>query len=80
MICLILIKFQYYNYFTYIDEHGEDDAKLTIEAMEQSVDTALAKADYNNDGMIAWDEYIYSLHEGIKATDPKKMEYVYYDV
>lgn len=34
---------------------------MSEDALEQSVDKALAKADYNYDGYISWDEYIYSL-------------------
>lgn len=29
--------------------------------LEESIDKALTKADYNWDGFISWDEYVYSL-------------------
>lgn len=29
--------------------------------LEESVDKALSKADYNWDGYISWDEYVYSM-------------------
>lgn len=34
---------------------------LTDTLLEDSVDNALKKADYNWDGYISWDEYVYSL-------------------
>lgn len=34
---------------------------MTDAILEDSVDKALNKADYNWDGYISWDEYVYSL-------------------
>lgn len=34
---------------------------MTIDALEIAVDDALKKADFNYDGMISWQEYVYSL-------------------
>lgn len=34
---------------------------MTIEALEIAVDDAMRKADFNYDGMISWQEYVYSL-------------------
>lgn len=47
---------------------GHDDANatrphLTEAELEDAVDKALKKADYNWDGRISWDEYVYSLGE-----------------
>lgn len=34
---------------------------MTMGALEIAVDDALKKADFNYDGMISWQEYVYSL-------------------
>lgn len=36
---------------------------MTEAALEVAVDKALAKADYNLDGLISWQEYHYSLSD-----------------
>lgn len=36
---------------------------MSNDALEASVDDALKKADFNYDGMISWQEYVYSLSE-----------------
>lgn len=41
---------------------------MTDEGFEESIDSALAKADFNYDGAISWEEYMYSLHD---STDDK---------
>lgn len=42
---------------------GSNDTKphLTEEELETSIDGAMKKADYNWDGFISWDEYLYSM-------------------
>lgn len=34
---------------------------MSVESMEGSVDAAIKRADFNDDGYISWDEYMYSL-------------------
>lgn len=41
--------------------------------LERSVDAALAKSDYDYDGYITWDEYIYSM--GDPDSEHHKTEY-----
>lgn len=43
------------------EESEAQKLHLTEELLIDSVDKALAKADYNWDGYISWDEYVYSL-------------------
>lgn len=47
----------------HLDEHGSaaEQHNMTNEALEIAVDDALKKADFNWDGMISWQEYVYSL-------------------
>lgn len=42
--------------------------------LEDSVDKALTKADYNWDGYISWDEYVYSLGDKEVAGHVKEFE------
>lgn len=42
------------------ESHAQQE-HLTEKILEDSVDQALKKADYNWDGYISWDEYVYSL-------------------
>lgn len=52
------------NFISKFIEGGDSDAQkvhLTEQVLEESIDKALAKADYNWDGYISWDEYVYSL-------------------
>lgn len=43
------------------EESEAQKLHLTEELLMDSIDKALAKADYNWDGYISWDEYVYSL-------------------
>lgn len=36
---------------------------MTEAALEEAVDKALGKADYDLDGMVSWEEYHYSLYD-----------------
>lgn len=47
--------------YTANDGHDEAKPHLSEESLEDSVDKALNKADYNWDGFISWDEYVYSM-------------------
>lgn len=47
-------------------------------SLESSVDSALAKADYDWDGYITWDEYIFSM--GDPEAQHHKTEYELHEV
>lgn len=42
-------------------ESTAKEYNMTMEGLEIAVDDALKKADFNYDGMISWQEYVYSL-------------------
>lgn len=46
---------------------------MTEAALETAVDDALKKADFNYDGMISWQEYVYSL--GREKTEESSEEH-----
>lgn len=52
-----------YNIWHFIAGEDSEATKnqLTEQILEESCDKALNKADYNWDGYISWDEYVYSL-------------------
>lgn len=60
------------------DESQAQSYNLTEALLEESVDKALAKADYNWDGFISWDEYVYSL--GDKEVHNHMKEYETHEV
>lgn len=45
------------------DETNSTTTQLSEAELEDAADKALKKADYNWDGFITWDEYVYSLGE-----------------
>lgn len=49
------------NNFIAHDESQASKYHLTEQMLEESTDRALAKADFDWDGYISWDEYVYSL-------------------
>lgn len=66
------------HYFIANDEKDAANNHLTEEALEESVDKALTKADYNWDGYISWDEYVYSM--GDKEVEHHVKEYETHEV
>lgn len=62
-VALFSIRIDINNIFNFIadQENQAQQTHLTEEMLEDSVNQALAKADYDWDGYISWNEYVYSL-------------------
>lgn len=77
--------FEWINAINVFDHFIADQASqaevehLTEQLLEESIDKALAKADYNWDGYISWNEYVYSLGDS-EVSKHVKTEYDIHEV
>lgn len=70
-----------YWFHTAEQESTAQQYNMTSDALEIAIDEALRKADTNWNGMISWEEYVYSLahnndgpEEHVVPTEPQQTE------